>query len=134
MNPPMPQNMRGYKTGAPSGFTTLRQPSRQVAAKAKELLSNKMGDEFRFNIAGVDYFARLEPHYHPPGYVGGPNGWHKGVSVYISKSSAVTEQKPVEVPGKIPVPNTEKSPVLPEEKPKNKFIAELDKIISRLMA
>lgn len=133
MNPPMPANLRGFKTGAPGGFTTLRNPSRQVSAKAKELLSNKMGDEFRFNIAGVDYFARLEPHYHPPGYVGGPNGWHKGVSVYVSKSGQSTDPKETVKPKENLISNTEKLPTLPEKKPRYNFIAELDKIISRLM-
>lgn len=133
MNPPMPANLRGFKTGAPGGFTTLRNPSRQVSAKAKELLSNKMGEEFKFNIAGVDYFARLEPHYHPPGYVGGPNGWHKGVSVYVSKSALPSTPNEVQKPQETPSANTEKLPILPEKKPKYNFIAELDKIFTRLM-
>jgi hypothetical protein len=41
-----------------------------------------MGDERFVAIDGHRYVFVLERHYHPPGFVGAPNGWHKGVTVY----------------------------------------------------
>lgn len=79
---PQPQNTK-QKTGAPPGYKTMKgQIPAGVVARAKGLLSQPMGTEVPFELEGRRYMARLEPHYHPPGYQGGPNGWHKGVSVY----------------------------------------------------
>ena len=128
--PPMPSNLRGYKTGAPNGFMTLKSPSRAVTQKAQDLLKNKMGDEFNFSIEGINYFARLEPHYHPPGYKSGPNGWHKGVSVYVSK-----DKQPI-TKDTIPVEKLPDASKLPEEIPqksKYNFISQLNKILNSLM-
>ena len=88
---PMPQAYKGYKTGAPQGFMILKKPTPAVVQKAKELLKNNLSDEFQFTIDNIKYFARLEPHYHPPGYKNGPNGWHKGVTVYVERTPG--EQK-----------------------------------------
>ena len=33
-------------------------------------------------LHGKRYVFVLERHYHPDGFVGAPNGWHKGVTVY----------------------------------------------------
>lgn len=130
--PPMPENLRHFKTGAPSGFGVLKNPSKEVASKAKQLLSNKMGEEFQFEIGGVNYFARVEPHYHPPGYIGGPNGWHKGVTVYVNKKPKTEISNPkTEIESKTLY--TEALPVLKQEKPKFDFLSELDKIVKRLM-
>jgi hypothetical protein len=82
--PSAPQSgSSGMKSGAPPGYHTIKgavPPG--VTAKAQSLLNQPMGSEHSFEIDGKRYLARLEHHYHPPGYVGGPNGWHKGVSVY----------------------------------------------------
>lgn len=126
----MPAALKKYKTGAPSGFTVLKSPSREVTLKAKELLKNNMGDEFQFESAGTQYFARVEPHYHPPGYKSGPNGWHKGVTVYVSKAD---KQMPKPLEEQIITPNTEALPVLKQQKPKYNLISELDKIIKSLI-
>lgn len=73
----------GQKAGAPPGYQTIKgSVPAGVTAKAKSLLNQPMGSEHRFESEGKSYLARLEHHYHPPGYQGGPNGWHKGVSVY----------------------------------------------------
>ena len=70
-------------SGAPPGYKTISgQVPTGVVAKAKSLLSLPMGSEVAFELDGKRYLARLEQHYHPPGYKGGPNGWHKGCSVY----------------------------------------------------
>lgn len=128
--PYMPDNLKRFKSGAPAGYTTLKNPTAAVAAKAKELLKNNMGDEFRFEILGVSYFARVEPHYHPPGYKNGPNGWHKGVTVYVSKEEKLI---PKSLDQQTKTPNTEALPVLKQEKPKYNLLSELDKIVKRLM-
>ena len=81
--PAQPQPGGGAKSGAPAGYKPMRgavPPA--VVARAKSLLSQPMGSEHPFEINGKRYLARLEHHYHPPGYQGGPNGWHKGVTVY----------------------------------------------------
>ena len=48
----------------------------------KELLDSPFGAERSATLGGKRYAFVLEPHYHPPGFVGGPHGWHKGVTVY----------------------------------------------------
>jgi peptidoglycan hydrolase-like protein with peptidoglycan-binding domain len=73
-------------SGPPEGYRAMtgRIPA-GVVAKAKSLLHHDYGTEIPFELEGRRYVARLERHYHPPGYVGGPNGWHKGVTVYEAK-------------------------------------------------
>lgn len=41
-----------------------------------------LGTQTEETIDGRRYVLRLERHYHPPGYKRGPNGWHKGITVY----------------------------------------------------
>ncbi len=73
----------GQKTGPPPGYKTMKgKIPPEVTAKAKSLLNQPMGTEIPFEANGKKYMARLETHYHPQGYVGGPNGFHKGVTVY----------------------------------------------------
>lgn len=77
-----------------------------VQNKAKDLVysSKDFGYEQYVNIDGVDYFFRIEPHYHPPGYTGykgAPTGWHKGVTTYIKV------QPPQEKLSLIDVPDTD---------------------------
>jgi len=55
---------------------------KSVIDAATELLDYPMGTELIIEVNGTPYGFRLEPHYHPPGYEGGPIGWHKGVTVY----------------------------------------------------
>lgn len=77
----------GQTTGAPPGYQPIRgQVPAGVSAKAKSLLGGDFGTETPFLLDGKKYVARVEHHYHPPGYVGGPTGWHKGVTVYEQKS------------------------------------------------
>ena len=128
--PPLPSQYKGFKLGPPSGFKVLKSPTSKVSAKAKSLLSNKMGDEFTFDIDGVKYFARLEPHYHPPGYKNGPNGWHKGCSVYVENIKQIEEKKPEKSEEQ---KEFDKKTIKVPEKPKYNFISELDKIVKRLM-
>src|SRR4051812_24928930 len=52
-----------------------------VIDAARNLVDSPMGTEVIIEVNGTPYGFRLEPHYHPPGYEGGPIGWHKGVTV-----------------------------------------------------
>jgi len=93
--PPIPEvikNQNIQNAGkAPSGYTMMNGnvPS-EISDLAKKLLGKEFGYELYYPVNNVKYFFRVEPHYHSPGYVGGPNGWHKGVTVY-----APTTNKPV---------------------------------------
>lgn len=49
---------------------------------AKTLVNMPMGAEQVQEIDGQRYVFVLERHYHPPGFVGAPSGWHKGVTAY----------------------------------------------------
>jgi hypothetical protein len=53
-----------------------------IVRVAQSFLDLPMGDERFVAIDGHRYVFVLERHYHPPGFVGAPNGWHKGVTAY----------------------------------------------------
>jgi hypothetical protein len=53
-----------------------------VIAFAKTLVNLPMGAEQVAEIDGQRYVFVLERHYHPPGFVGAPVGWHKGVTAF----------------------------------------------------
>ena len=53
-----------------------------IVRTAQSFLDLPMGDERFVEIDGRRYVFVLERHYHPPGFVGGPTGWHKGVTAY----------------------------------------------------
>lgn len=55
---------------------------RAVLLAANEQLNLPMGAGRLLTVRGRPYLFCLEPHYHPPGYAAGPEGWHKGVTVY----------------------------------------------------
>jgi hypothetical protein len=54
----------------------------EVIAFAKTLVNLPMGAEQFAEINGQKYVFVLERHFHPIGFVGAPNGWHKGVTAY----------------------------------------------------
>jgi hypothetical protein len=62
--------------------------SNAVIDFAKTLVSLPMGAHQVEEIEGQRYVFVLERHYHPPGFVGAPNGWHKGVTAYFLKTPA----------------------------------------------
>ena len=75
----------GAPSGPPAGYKALTGTIPQgVGAMARQLLSGDFGTMTPFKVDGLKYMARVEPHYHPPGFKGGPNGWHKGVTVYVA--------------------------------------------------
>jgi hypothetical protein len=64
---------------------------RAVLLAANEQLNLPMGAGRLLTVRGRPYLFCLEPHYHPPGYAAGPEGWHKGVTVY--RPAPPTERK-----------------------------------------
>jgi hypothetical protein len=61
---------------------TLKVVTPAIVRVAQSFLDLPMGDERFVAIDGHRYVFVLERHYHPPGFVGAPNGWHKGVTAY----------------------------------------------------
>jgi hypothetical protein len=57
----------------------------EIVRLAQSFLDLPMGTERAVDAAGRHLVFVLEWHYHPPGHVGGPKGWHKGVTVYERK-------------------------------------------------
>ena len=53
-----------------------------MVAAAESFIQLPMGSERYARVDGKRYVFVLEQHYHPPGYVGGPTGYHKGVTMY----------------------------------------------------
>lgn len=53
-----------------------------MVAAAQSFVTLPMGSERYATVDGKRYVFVLEQHYHPPGYVGGPTGYHKGVTMY----------------------------------------------------
>jgi hypothetical protein len=53
-----------------------------IVSVAQTFLDLPMGAERHVTLDGHRYVFVLEQHYHPPGFVGAPNGFHKGVTVY----------------------------------------------------
>jgi hypothetical protein len=80
-----PQAQTALEPTAPAPGT--RTPIRSaipadVIAFAKTLVNLPMGAEQVETIDGQRYVFVLEHHFHPQGFVGAPNGWHKGVTAY----------------------------------------------------
>lgn len=55
---------------------------------ASTFLDLPMGAERFRTLHGKRYVFVLEQHYHPPGFVGGPIGFHKGCTVYEVHATA----------------------------------------------
>lgn len=73
----------GVPGSPPEGYQRVhKQLPPAAVSTANRLLSGDYGTETPFEVNGRHFMARVEPHYHPPGFKGGPNGWHKGVTVY----------------------------------------------------
>jgi hypothetical protein len=95
----------GLPKSPPNGYKPItgKVPA-GIGAIAKKLLKNSYGTMTPFELNGIKYMARIEPHYHPLDYKSGPTGWHKGVTVYIESNinPNVTSQniKPITAPEK----------------------------------
>ena len=68
------------ETGQRTLYRGLITPA--IAQQAREFLDLPMGSERMADVEGHHFVFVLERHYHPPGFVGAPTGWHKGVTVY----------------------------------------------------
>ena len=84
----------GLPKGPPIGYKPLKSTIPEVGKVAKSLLANNFGTMIPFSIDNVNYMARVEPHYHPPGFKNGPEGWHKGITVYQQSLGTSTSNKP----------------------------------------
>jgi hypothetical protein len=54
----------------------------EIVKVAQTFVNLKMYEERYATINGHHYVFTLQRHYHPPGFVGAPTGWHKGVTVF----------------------------------------------------
>ena len=82
--PPMPDEYKKFKSGAPSGYGPLKgKIPPEVVKIAKEMLKKPMGAQETRTIDDTECLFQLEPHYHEPPTK--PSGWHKGCSVYVKK-------------------------------------------------
>jgi hypothetical protein len=101
IRPPMPAAARtpvasaaAYEVVRPDGAITSGSDDRDqrvlyrglitpaIASKAREFLDLPMGAERAADVEGHHFVFVLQRHYHPPGFVGAPTGWHKGVTVF----------------------------------------------------
>jgi hypothetical protein len=80
----MPDEFKKFRTGAPSGYGPIKgKVPAEVVKLARGMLKKPMGAQEKLIIDDKEYLFQLEPHYHEP--PAKPEGWHKGVSVYIKK-------------------------------------------------
>jgi hypothetical protein len=54
----------------------------EMVRVAQTFINYPMGTEKFAVVHGKRYVFVLEQHYHPPGFVGAPTGYHKGVTMY----------------------------------------------------
>ena len=54
----------------------------------KEVYNSPVGTQQTVVVDGRPLLFVLQWHYHPPGYVGGPTGKHKGVTVFAEQSES----------------------------------------------
>ena len=98
--PPGPDNKigpgpKGIPGKPPEGFKPISGTTPPgVSIVASSLLGGSFGTITPFQIGNAKYMARVEPHYHPPGYKSGPNGWHKGVTVYVAINNDIDSTSP----------------------------------------
>jgi hypothetical protein len=75
----------------PEGYHYVhKQLPPEAVQTARHLLAGDYGTETPFEVGGRQFMARVEPHYHPQGFKGGPNGWHKGVTVYETEPQTIS--------------------------------------------
>jgi hypothetical protein len=73
----------GPSPGAKTVYRGLITP--EIVRAARSFLDLPMGAERESDVDGRHFVFVLERHYHPPGFVGAPTGWHKGVTVYEAR-------------------------------------------------
>jgi hypothetical protein len=85
--PPAPPPLEAgsaLSVGAPAAARRVKPKlvTPAMIAAAQRYIKLPMGSERFATVGGKDYVFVLEHHYHPPGFVGGPVGDHKGVTMY----------------------------------------------------
>src|SRR5213075_1626275 len=96
----------GVNYPPPPGYRAMRSVSKEIVAKANEILRRPepIGTIFPVILGGKDYMFVLEWHKHAQGAPGDPLlNWHRGVTVYERIGGA---QLPVPVPLPPPPPPT----------------------------
>lgn len=58
-----------------------------------EVYDSPVGTRQTVVVEGRPLLFILQWHYHPPGYVGGPTGKHKGVTVFEEQSESTASAK-----------------------------------------
>lgn len=70
----------------PVRFDRAKAASHDVTLAANAWLTESFsmpdGAEKIVEVDGARWALVAEPHYHPDGFVGGPNGWHRGITVF----------------------------------------------------
>lgn len=84
---PEEQTTGSSDTPAPSGDRVLYRGiiTPEIARVAATFLDLPMGAQRAANVEGHRFVFVLQRHYHPPGFKGAPNGWHKGVTVFEAR-------------------------------------------------
>jgi hypothetical protein len=71
-----------HETGPTADRRKVKLVSPAMVSMAEKFIKLPMGSERYATVDGKHYVFVLERHYHPPGFLGAPNGWHKGVTMY----------------------------------------------------
>jgi hypothetical protein len=85
---PTPAALQSQRAYANSERVMIKVVTPDIVREAQSFLGVAMrsklpiGAEHYVTIDGQRYVLRIEWHYHPAGFVGAPNGWHHGVTVY----------------------------------------------------
>jgi hypothetical protein len=84
---PAPPPLEASSAPSPAAVGSARRVKPKLVtpamiAAAQRFIKLPMGSERFATVGGKDYVFVLEHHYHPPGFVGGPVGDHKGVTMY----------------------------------------------------
>jgi hypothetical protein len=75
----------GRQPAPPAGYVRAVKATPAMATFARQALGSigAIGNVQYATLAdGTALAAVTEWHFHPKGYVGGPNGWHKGISLF----------------------------------------------------
>ncbi len=128
-------NSNGVFNGPPPGYKVLKKIPPGMNAKAKTFLNGNYGDTSIFQMNGKNYAARVEQHYHPPGYVGGPIGKHKGVTIYEAIDQNATPPEVAPSDQKTIEPKLNRQYVARTETSNSgrmQFLQRIDKFLSKL--
>lgn len=83
----MPAAFKNFVQPSLPGYSRMRSAEvpAVVMGQLRPLLAGELGTVTQLSAPGRDIKAVIEPHYHPPGGITKPWGWHKGVSLWERK-------------------------------------------------